>query len=389
MSAAIHQYRFPADEAPIVGALDLDPGELGVRPRRLPAWTRRQIPDRVFDFVVGMGSGLRIATATEATLLDLEFVVIGIDPSVGATIPATVQLVIDGEVVATRVFGVDVQTLIDANGAVTQQRGAVHARFDGLSHRMKSVELWLPHSTAMELVGLRSDAPLHPPVDDRPVWVHHGSSISQCGEALAPTLTWPAVAAAAGRVSLRSLGFSGNAVGDPFVARTIRDLPADLISVEIGINVVNGDLMRRRMFEPVLHGFLDSVREGHPETPVLFLGPIPCPAHEHLPGPTVIDPLTGQCASAGHPGELERGAMSLTVVREAIASVLRSRDEDPNLHYLDGRALLAESEAGDLPDGLHPSADAYVRMGHRFAAAAFAPGAALDPRREALAQGRR
>lgn len=384
----MYRYAFPSAEAPIVGALDLERGEVGVRPRRLPAWTRRQIPDRVFDFVVGMGSGLRIATATEATLLDLEFVAIGIDPSVGATIPATVQLVIDGEVAATRVFGVDAQTLIDANGASTQQRGAVHARFDGLSPRMKSVELWLPHSTAMELVGLSSDAPLHPPLDDRPVWVHHGSSISQCGEALAPTLTWPAVAAAAGGVSLRSLGFSGNAVGDPFVARTIRDLRADLISVEIGINVVNGDLMRRRMFEPVLHGFLDTVREGHPETPLLVIGPIPCPAHENAPGPTVIDPLTGQCASAGNVGELDRGGLSLAVVRDALGSVLRARDDDANLHYLDGRALLADAETLDLPDGLHPNADAYVRMGHRFAAAAFAPAAVLDPRREALAQGR-
>jgi lysophospholipase L1-like esterase len=29
---------------------------------------------------------------------------------------------------------------------------------------------------------------------------------------------------------------------------------------------------------------------------------------------------------------------------------------------------------GDLPDGLHPNADGYVRMGERFAAYAFAPG---------------
>lgn len=83
-----------------------------------------------------------------------------------------------------------------------------------------------------------------------------------CGEASAPTRTWPAIAAAHGGYSLRSLGFSGNAVGDPFVARTIRDQPADAISVEIGINVVNGDLMRRRMFEPVLLDFWTPCAKG-------------------------------------------------------------------------------------------------------------------------------
>lgn len=370
---------FPADDAPVWGALDFETGLLGVRPRRLPAWTRRQIPDRGFDFVVGMGSGLRIATRTRATEIELEFVVIGIDPGLGATVPATVQLVVDGVVRATRVFGVDQQTLVDGTGAITQECGPVHARFSGLGDEVKDVEIWLPHSTAMELVALSADAPLSPPGDDLPLWVHHGSSISQCGEAHEPTLVWPAVAARAAGVRVQSLGFSGNAVADPFVARTIRDLPASLISVEIGINVVNGDLMRRRMFEPVVHGFLDTIREGHPDTPLLIIGPIPCPAHERMPGPTVIDPATGQCASTGYAAEAERGAMTLEAVRDAWAGILETRADDPNLHYLDGRVLLPESEIGDLPDGLHPSAEAYVRMGTRFAAAAFATGAALDP----------
>lgn len=373
-----HRYGFPAPEAPVVGVLDFETGELGVRPRRLPAWTRRQIPDRMFDFIVGMGSGLRIATRTAATEIDLEFVVIGIDPSVGRTVPATVQLVVDGEVRDSRRFDTTQQVLLDAGGAVTQRHGPVHVRFSGLGPDPANIELWLPHSTAMELVALSADAPLHPPVDERPVWVHHGSSISQCGEALAPTLTWPAVAAAAAGVHVHSLGFSGNAVGDPFVARTIRDLPADLISFEIGINVVNGDLMRRRMFESVLHGFLDTVREGHPHTDVVLLGPIPCPAHERAPGPTVMDPVSRLCTSGGRMEELERGGMNLATVRDALSSVLAARADDPHLHFLDGRTLLPETETGpeDLPDGLHPSPDAYVRMGRRFADAVLIPAVA-------------
>lgn len=375
MSPLAYRYPLPAPQAPVVGALDFEPGPAGMRPRRLPAWTRSRITDPGFDFVVGMGSGLRIATRTAATELDLEFVIIGIDPAVGRSVPATVQLVVDGEVRQTLVFGPDQQTLVDGTGRETQHRSAVHARFAGWGTGPADVELWLPHSTAMELVALHSDAPLHPPVDARPVWVHHGSSISQCGEALEPTRTWPAVAAARGGMRVHSLGFSGNAVGDPFVARTIRDLPADRISLEIGINVVNGDLMRRRMFESVLHGFLDTVRDGHPTTDLLLIGPIPCPAHEAAPGPTIMDPATGKCASAGRADEIARGGMSLAVVREALQSVLSARADDPHLRFLDGRALLAENEVADLPDGLHPSAEAYVRMGERFAAAEFARAA--------------
>lgn len=371
MSSLAVETRFPAHEAPIVGALDLEQGAHGVRPRRLPRWTRRQISDPVFDFVVGMGSGLRVATRTRSDALELELLITGIDPGVPVTQPAIIDLVVDGEVRASRAVSRDDQSLINGAGQLTQERGPVRVLFDGLGSAEKNVELWLPHTTAMELVAIRSHEPLHPPLDDRPVWVHHGSSISQCGEADAPTHTWPAIAAHRAGVHLHSLGFSGNAVGDPFVARTIRDLPADRISLELGINVVNGDLMRRRMFESVVHGFLDTVREGHPDVPILLIGPIPCPAHEHTPGPTVMDPATGMCTSGGDPRELERGGVSLDTVREALASVLAARQDDAQLHYLDGHLLLPVWEVGDLDDGLHPNAAAYVRMGERFASHAF------------------
>lgn len=368
---------FPSTAVSVVGALDSVPGIYGPRPRRLPSWTRRQIPDPVFDFVVGMTSGVRIAARTLATRVTLELAIIGIDTGARPAAPAVLDLVVDGAH-RERVFVPGAaQTLVAGDGTVTQEHPPVVLTFHtGATRREREIEIWLPHTTAVELVALCADAPVTPPRDDRPVWVHHGSSISQCGEASAPTRTWPAIAAAHGGYSLRSLGFSGNAVGDPFVARTIRDQPADAISIEIGINVVNGDLMRRRMFEPVLHGFLDTVREGHPQVPVLMLGPIPCPAHEQAPGPTVLDDR-GRARSAGTPAEIERGAMNLRVVREALARVLAAREDDARLFFLDGRELLPDAEVADLDDGLHPNAAAYERMGVRFAAHAFTAGAPL------------
>ncbi|GAB2845005.1 hypothetical protein GCM10027176_56010 [Actinoallomurus bryophytorum] len=76
--------------------------------------------------------------------------------------------------------------------------------------------------------------------------MHHGSSISHCCEAEGPLGTWPVVAARLAGADLLNLGLAGNAMVDHFTARTIRDRPADLISLKLGINVVNGDTLRPR-----------------------------------------------------------------------------------------------------------------------------------------------
>jgi hypothetical protein len=166
-----------------------------------------------------------------------------------------------------------------------RRREAQALRFSGLPGEGKSIELWLPHDEVTELVALRSDAALFPvAASGKRRWVHHGSSISQGSNTTHPSGTWPAVAPRAPGLDLLNLGYSGNALLDPFAARSIRELPADLISVKIGINLVNKDLMRLRAFGPAVHGFLDTIREGHPSTPLLVVSPIFCPIHEACPG---------------------------------------------------------------------------------------------------------
>jgi hypothetical protein len=250
------------------------------------------------------------------------------------------------------------------------------ARFTDLPARDKDVEIWLPHTEITELIALRTDAPIEPAPDNgRRVWLHHGSSISHGSNATHPSATWPALAAAKGGVELVNLGFSGNAMLDPFTARTIRDLPADWISLKLGINVVNGDTMRLRAFEPAVHGFLDTVRDGHPDTPLLVISPILCPMVEDRPGPTlpVMEDGVLRFDTAGDPAQLSAGALSLSVIRDVLRRIVAERSAtDPNLHYLDGRELFGESDLADLPDALHPNAAGYRRMGERFAAFAFA-----------------
>jgi lysophospholipase L1-like esterase len=255
-------------------------------------------------------------------------------------------------------------------------------RFTDLPDGVKDVEIWLPHNETTELVALRTDAPVEPAPDrGRRVWLHHGSSISQGSDAASPTTTWPALAAALAGVELINLGLGGSALLDPFTARTLRDTPADVISIKIGINLVNTDLMRLRAFTPAVHGFLDTVREGHPATPLLVVSPILCPIHEDTPGPSAPDfsALSAgrlRFRAAGDPAERASGKLTLTVIRDELARIVRQRtEEDPNLHHLDGRDLYGEADFAELPlpDRLHPDAAAHRRIGERFAKLAFAP----------------
>jgi lysophospholipase L1-like esterase len=206
------------------------------------------------------------------------------------------------------------------------------------------------------------------------VWLHHGSSNSQGSNATSPTATWPAVAASLGGVDLVNLGFGGSALLDPFVARTIRDAHADLISLKLGINLVNHDLMRLRAFGPAVHGFLDTIRDGHPTTPLLVVSAILCPIHEHTPGPAVPDLSAlaeGRLSftATGDPADPTR--LTLTTIRAELARIVEERRAtDPHLTYLDGRQLYGEGDAAELPlpDQLHPDAATHRLMGERFAA---------------------
>ena len=209
-------------------------------------------------------------------------------------------------------------------------------------------------------------------------WVHHGSSISQGSNALSPSTTWPALAAALAGVELVNLGFSGSALLDPFVARAIRDQPADIVSVKLGINLVNADLMRQRAFGPAVHGFLDTIREGHPDTPLIVVGPLYCPIHETTPGPGAFDVdalvrgevrfvATGDPAEASRPGGL--GRLTLTYIRAQLATIVARRQvDDPAISYVDGLTLYGPADAQEhpLPDNLHPDAATHQLIGERF-----------------------
>lgn len=386
--------RVPLTPDLLVGALELEPTQHGLLPHRLPAHARAQCPDPQLAMAEAQPAGIRLAVRTSATALELDVlptkrVYVGLP----ARPDGVYDLVVDGRLVASATAPGGNSVVVDVStGAVEQRTGApVTVRFAGLAAGEKDVELWLPHDETTQLVALRADAPVAPlPDRGRRTWLHHGSSISQGSGAPSPTTTWPAVAAARAGVELVNLGLGGSALLDPFTARVLRDHPADVISVKIGINLVNTDVMRLRAFGPAVHGFLDTVREGHPATPLLVVSPVLCPIHEDTPGPSAFDPEAlgrGEVRfrANGDPAERAQGRLTLRAVRDELGRVVdQRRGQDPHLHLLDGRELYGEADAArvPLPDGLHPAAATHVEMGERFAALALGPGGPLGPPHE-------
>lgn len=382
MTDAWQQIRLIDGPVDIRGALEIVPTAAGVLPRRLPQWTAAQ-SDLSMERQATAGSGVRLVFRTAARVVELDvlttvpkMVVDEPDPD-GA---GRFEMTVDGEPFGVRKAPVGNVIQLDA---MYQEAGFLPGkpatvRFDGLPEGLKDIEIWLPQPVATEIVALRADDAVEPPTaTSRRVWLHHGSSISQCNEAESPLGAWPVIAARAVGVEPVNLGLSGNCFLDPFVARSIRDTPADAISLKVGINFTSRAAYRLRTLGPTVHGFLDTIRDGHPDTPILIVSPIACPAVERTPGPTVWrdDVFT----ATGDPDDVAAGALTLEVVRAELRRIVTARaKQDPNIFYLSGLELLGLDEADAyLGEGLHPTPAGYRLIGERFAKLAFGAGGPL------------
>lgn len=369
----------------VEGVAELEPVERGLRPHRLPRAVRERDADGQLMLMQAQPSGGRIRVMTTARRIELIVHATRVAYKLMERPRGAIDVVVDGTPFGTFTLADGDFTELDlATGAATTTPGNPdRIVVEALPAGPKVVEFWLPHNEAVDLLGLRSDAPLAPARQAGPVWVHHGSSISQGSNATHPSGIWPLVAARNANARLNNLSFGGSALVDPFVARIIRDTPADLISVKLGINVVNLDSMRLRSFVPAVHGFLDTIREGHPHTPLLLISPVYCGIHEDSPGPGSIDVSTlgtgtVKFIATGTPGDTAQGRLTLRVIRDALREIAAARHDD-QLHFLDGLQLYGASDAErhPLPDALHPDTKTHRLMGTRFTDLAFGPGGAF------------
>ena len=361
----------------VAGIVDLESTPNGIVLHRMPAWARTRHNDITLSLLETMPSGGRLEMSTDATCIELDVHLTLLQTAGEPLRPATFEVVVDGEVVAAQEARSGTVIVLDTrSGAIEFQPGSpTTVRFEGLRSGRKRVEVWLPHASAVHLVELRADGEVSAAEPQGSRWVHYGSLISHCLEANRPTEVWPVVAAQLAGVDLQSFAFAGQCQLDPFAGRMIAEQAADLVSLKLGINIVNGDTMRERTFVPAVHGLLDSIRDRHPAVPVVVITPIICPVVEDHPGPTAVGE-SGRIGVPERPAALAVGALTLRRIRELEREIVSARRTagDRQLHLLEGPELFGADDVEDLPDGLHPNADGYRRMGERFHQLAFVDG---------------
>ena len=361
---------------PVAGVLEVLRRPTGVSYSRLPAWAREQIGDGYLDLMASMPAGGRLAFRTSSPALELDVSLTTLRYGHAERPDPAFDLVVDGELRSTTRATAFAVLRATSSGLERVPGGPVTLRFELPGSDQSIVELWLPHDAAVTIRSARVEPGTGVvPLEPRPRWVHYGSSISQCLEAVRPTETWPAAVARSLDLDLTCLGLGGQCALDQQVARVLRDLPADVLSLKVGTNLLDGDLMRERVFRPALHAFLDTVREGHPTTSITVVTPVHCPAGEDRPGPMTFTPA-GRFEVLPRPAELARGALTLNRIREITREVVASR-EDHHLKLVDGPTLLGPADAERFHDGLHPDAEGYRLMAARFDPSHLLPSAAV------------
>ena len=366
-------YSIKDHQIEVVGALGFQEDSPGwLIPRRLPDWTIKQFADDAIDRFVKFPSGIRLRFTTSADLITLKvrvsrLVITGLAENVR---PAGFDLLVNGvENQSQEAHNGNILRLTSTAPSVfseTLEEGESDSlTFSGLGDESKNIEIWFPTSAIVEVNEVAASSEITAaPLDLRKRWLHYGSSISQSGEALRAMDAWVMRAAQLLNLNVTNFGLAGQCQLDGFVARTMAALPADLITLKLGINVINADSMRERAFIPAVHNFLDILRESQPLTPIIVISAIWCPFHEDTPGPTMIE--GSELYGKERPTELATGALTLTRTRKILEEIVAKR-ADVNLHYMNGLTLFSHSDEDNLPDKLHPNSAGYRLMGERFA----------------------
>ncbi len=333
------------------GALGLIKDERGLRPIRLPLQDLPFHHEAMLSPMTALspaGVRLKFMSDTDRIRLDVEH-----DPM--ALLTPEMQL------------PPCAYDLVTQEGSVVRRKpkdghGSTHVTFDNLGFRDKLLEIWLPQGTGVRLRGLAisEGTRIEPVADDRHHWVTYGSSITHCAWVDGPTDTWPSIVARQLNWQLTCLGFNGACHLDPLVARAMAKIPADRFTLKLGINVHNLQTLRDRTFSPLVHGFIHTLRERHPTTPITVISPIFSPGREG----SVVSDIPTHFGAAPLVGDL-----TLIDMRERLANVVRLHraQGDNAIEYLDGLTLFGSADKEMLPDGLHPSSEGYKLIAKRFA----------------------
>lgn len=316
--------RVPLTDGPMAfeGAISLEQTPEGIHPWRLPV-ARRDLFEPSITAKASYPAGIRMTFVSDTSTVVLSIVPSELEPDP----PWVFDLLVDGEL----------------HQRVAPAMTADTVRFDGIPAGQHRLELYLPSQYAPVIVRrleVDAGASLASWTDERKRIVFYGSSITHCRHAAGPSETWPALVARRYDLHLTSLGYGGDCHMDAVVGRMIRDLPADYIGLKLGINMMGAVSASQRSFRAMAIGLIETIRDGHPDTPMVVVSPICHPPNEATPNPA---------------------EMTLQIMRDKLAEavdVLRAQGDD-NLHYVDGLQVMGPDDVHLYIDGIHPSAEGY------------------------------
>ncbi len=328
--------QIPMDPQLLEGHVSCRQGDGWIEPWRLDVARIDLYPDPGFRTRAACSAGVRVRLQTDSSRLAVQLA----DAETAPEDPRRFDMVLDNRIVQT----------VELDDRQTQ------ARFDALPDGPKTLEIYLPQFAVTRLAGLELDdgACFSVPPDDRPRWITYGSSITQARRAASPARTWPATAARLRNCHLTCLGYAGQCHLDGMVAMHMRSLPADCITLKLGINM-HGGSVSPRTFREMIVTFVAILRDAHPEIPIALVSPIVSPPRE------------AETGKSGYTLERMREHVADAADRLAAAG-------DPNIHYFDGLALFGPDLVEDyLPDQLHPNAPGHEVLGTRFARRILTP----------------
>ena len=192
------------------------------------------------------------------------------------------------------------------------------------------------------------------PAPSLPRWVAYGDWTTQGWIASGPSQGWAAIAARKAGVNLINMGYAGAGRGEIVSAEHIAALGAEIVTIAYGESCWTRIPQSLGMVGEGFKSFLDVVRQGHPNTPIVVISPVLRPDAEDVPN--------------------KLGA-TLADIRNAIESVTRDRviAGDDSLSLVAGETII---EAGHLADGIHPGDEGHKRIA---VTAAKALTAAMNP----------
>lgn len=217
------------------------------------------------------------------------------------------------------------------------------------------VVVYLPEGMKPTIVDVRPVEGSIEPAPAQPRWVGYGDSVLEGWVASEPAFGWGAITSREQELDLVNMGYAGSARGEIASAEHVAGIDADVISITHGTNCWTRTPHSVALFREVLTAFLDIVRDGHSDTPIVVASPVLRPDAEET---------------------TNRLGATLRDLRQAMEDVVEERiiSGDSLLTLVPGGKMIDEDQ---LADGIHPNDD-----GHRAIASALGPAI-----REALERG--